>query len=111
MVPLDAYIRREDHVDIIGGRPFEFMRAEVSWLADLLRPDAIEVDRLGEPLEVSPPSPSIYRWGRLLRAEDLTATVWKTRFGEGSWFRGVMQRARDEYPSGMLGSLVKEPGN
>jgi len=104
-VVLDAYVRREDDVDIIGGRPFDFMRSEVSYFVDYLRPDGIEVDQFGEPREVDPPPAAAYRWGRLLRPKDDTAAAWETRFAGDSWFRRVMQRARDEYPTGRLGSF------
>jgi TIR domain len=110
-VILDAYIRREDEVDVIGGRPFEFMRTEVSCFVDYLRPDGIEVDQFGEPRDVTAPTAAVYRWGRLLRPKDDTAAVWETRFADDSWFRHVMQRARDEYPSGRLGSFFSQDKN
>jgi hypothetical protein len=108
LVNLDSYTRLYDDVEIIGERPFGWMRAEVSWFVDYLRPDPVEVDRFGEPLGLDPPPASVYRWGRLLRSEDDPATVWESRFSENSWFRRVLQRARNEYPSGQLAHLLKD---
>lgn len=104
---LDAYIRQEDQIHIIGGRPFDFMRLEVSYIIDHMRPDRIEVDGFGEPRQLDPPPAVTYRWGRLLRPTDDIATAWEKRFADDSWFRLVMQRGRDEYPSGELGSFFQ----
>jgi hypothetical protein len=108
LVDLDSYTRLNDNVEIIGGRPFGWMRDEISWFVDYLRPDRVEVDRFGEPLIVDPPPASLYRWGRLLRSEDDPATVWESRFLDNSWFRQVLERARNEYPSGRLAHLLKD---
>lgn len=108
MVILDSYVRGDDGNDYIGDRPYGFMRHEVSWFVDLLRPDVIELDGFGEPRGVDPPSAAVYRWGRLLTPDDGTDQIWETRFAEGSWFRRVMQRAHDDYPSGRLGSFFKD---
>ena len=108
LVNLDSYTRLYDDVEIIGERPFGWMRAEVSWFVDYLRPDPMEVDRFGEPLGLDPPPASVYRWGRLLRSEDDPATVWESRFSDNSWFRRVLQQARNEYPSGRLAHLLKD---
>jgi hypothetical protein len=107
MVLLDAYIRCDDGVDIIGDRPFEFLRAEVSWITDVLRPDSIDLDDFGEPIAPDPPPAAVYRWGRLLGSQDDEATIWETRFADESWFRAVMRRSHDEYPSGQLGSFFE----
>jgi hypothetical protein len=107
LVDLDSYRRLYDDVEIIGERPFGRVRAEVSWFVDCLRPDPMEVDRFGEPLGIDPPPASVYRWGRLLRSADDPATVWESRFSDNSWFRRVLQRARNEYPSGQLARLSK----
>nr|WP_171058051.1 toll/interleukin-1 receptor domain-containing protein [Modestobacter altitudinis] len=104
---LDAYIRQEDQLYIIGERPFDFMRSEVSYIVDHLRPDRIEVDGFGEPRQLDPPPAITYRWGRLLRPTDDTTTAWEKRFADDSWFRLIMQRGRDEYPSGELGSFFR----
>jgi hypothetical protein len=104
-VPLDSYTRLEDGVEIIGGRPFEFARSEVSYIVDHLRPDRISVNGFGEPRELDPLPASRYRWGRLLETSDDASTAWQQRFAENSWFRRVMQRGHDEYPSGTLGSF------
>jgi len=102
----DRYARLDNDVEIIGERPFGWVRAEVSWFVDYLRPDPVEVDRFGEPLGLDPLPASLYRWGRLLRSEDDPATVWKSRFSDNSWFRRVLQRAKNEYPSGRLAHLL-----
>jgi len=108
LVSLDGYTRLHDGVEIIGERPFGWMRTEVSWFTDRLRPDPLEVDRFGEPLGIDPPPASAYRWGRLLRPEDDPATVWESRFSDNSWFRRILQRARNEYPSGQLAQALNE---
>jgi hypothetical protein len=108
LVDLDSYTRLDDDTEIIGERPFGWMRAEVSWCVDYLRPDPIKVDNFGEPLDLNPPMPSVYRWGRLLRSEDDPDTVWGSRLSDNSWFRRVLQRARNEYPSGRLAHLLKD---
>jgi hypothetical protein len=54
LVDLDGYTRLHDHVEIIG-RPFTWVRGEVSWLVDCLRPDPCELDRFGEPRGDDPP--------------------------------------------------------
>jgi hypothetical protein len=107
LVDLDGYRRLHDDVEIIGERPFGWVRAEISWFVDRLRPDPMEVDRFGEPLGKDPPPASVYRWGRLLQSEDDPVTVWESRFSEKSWFRRVLQRARNEYPSGQLARLSR----
>ena len=108
LVDLDSYTRLYDRVEFVGERPFGWVRAEVSWFVDCLRPDPIKVDKFGEPLGLDPPPASVYRWGRLLRSADDPTTVWESRFSDNSWFRRVLQRARNEYPSGQLAHLLKD---
>jgi len=110
LVDLDAYTRRDDDVEIIGDRPFSYLREAVSWITDYLRPDRLEVDRVGEPVEPNTPPPASYRSSRLLHPQDDPATVWESRFSEGSWFRRVIERGRNEYPSGRLREASKSPG-
>jgi hypothetical protein len=105
-VDLDGYTRLHDHVEIIE-RPFAWVRAEVSWFVDYLRPYPLDVDSFGEPLGVDPPPASVYRWGRLLRSDVDPATVWESGFSDNSWFRRVVQRAKYEYPSGKLAHVLK----
>ena len=111
IVDLDSYTRMEDEVEIIGERPFGLMRTEVSWIVDYLRPDSVEVDKFGEPLGVGVPLASVYRWGRLLQSGDDTNTVWESRFSANSWFRRVLQRAKNEYPTGKLAYSLKGTTN
>lgn len=108
IVDLDSYTRLEDEVEVIGERPFGFMRTEVSWIVDYLRPDSIEVDKFGEPLGVGMPQASEYRWGRLLQSGDDPNTVWESRFTANSWFHRALQRARNEYPTGKLSHLFND---
>jgi hypothetical protein len=107
IVDLDSYVRLDDEVEFIGERPFELMRTEVSWILDYLRPDSIEVDKFGEPIGVGAPPATVYRWGRLLQSGDDTNTVWESRFSANSWFRRVLLRAKNEYPTGKLAHSLK----
>lgn len=107
IVALDSYTSLKDDVELIVERPYGFMRTEVSWIVDYLRPDSVEVDNFGEPIGVGVPQASMYRWGRLLQSSDDSNTVWESRYLPNSWFRRALQRARDEYPTGLLAQLIK----
>jgi hypothetical protein len=97
MPGMGEFRTREDVV-LIGPRSLDWVRDQIAWLVDQVRPSPVLVNEFGRPTSSAAPEPTIYRWGRLLVDSDDPSHAWDQRFAAGSWLRRIFDTASKELP-------------